>query len=578
MKGKWFLLGCLTSVGVLILVFFLTLIGISSIIPDTGHKKVASDSWLWLPLNGSMQEYIEYDDTFMPDTGQISCHEIVSAIRQAETDDRIKGILLEPYSAQAGTVIRDRIGKALRQFSATGKPVYAYLENGSDGSYYLATYADKIYMPPAKSSALTLTGTGGSMLFYKTMLSKIGIRFEVFQAGDYKGAGENLSRDSMSPYLRKNLQGIIDGIYEYKLEKIAERRDELTYEMLKETIYEGRDNFFITPDQAIEFKLIDELKYREDLMRDLGIDSDQLIKFSRYNIKPVMPKLNNVAVVYAEGMIAGSSDSFGEEILSMKKMDKVFDAIEDDSTIKAVVIRVNSPGGSALESDKIWNRILELKKGGMPVVVTMGGVAASGGYYISSPADYIYADPATITGSIGVIAMLPVLDDAGDMIGLKSDGVSRGKYAEPYNPWKGITPEFKGSMRDHIQIVYDEFKTRVSEGRKIAFADVEDLAQGKVYTSSMALEKGLIDEIGTLDDAIVKASIMANLEDFGTVYYPEKRSLFEEILRDKLNIPLARMSLMRMLLPEQTRSEAEILLHVLEDDPVQALMPCEIRN
>ncbi len=577
MKGKWFLLGCLTSVGVLVLMFFLLVIGISSVMPDASPKKVTSNSWLWLPLAGNIQEYFEYDDTFMPNMDVTSCHDIVAAIQQAETDDHIKGILLEPYGMSTSMVIRDRIGNALKQFQASGKPVYAYLENASDGNYYLASYADKIFMPPSNSSALTLTGVGGSYIFYKTMLSKIGIHFEVFQAGDYKGAGETYSRDSMSPYMRKNLEGIIDGIYEYKLQAVSERREGLDYDSLKQ-LYEGRENFFITPDKALEYKLIDELKYRDDLLTDLDIDRDHLVKFSRYNIKPSMPSLKNVAVVYAEGMITNSTDHFGQTVLSNKKIDKAFDAIQDDPTIKAVVLRINSPGGSALESDKIWNRILDLKKDGLPVVVSMGGVAASGGYYIACPADYVFAEPATITGSIGVIAIIPVLKDTGDMIGVKTDGVRRGKFAEPFNPWKDMTPEFKGSMRDHIQIVYTEFKQRVSEGRKIDMDQVQEIAQGKVYTSAMAKDIGLIDEVGTLHDAIVKASILAETDGFGTVYYPEKRSLFEELLKDKFNIPLSRMDLARMILPEDARDEAELLLHVIEDDPVQALMPCEVRN
>ena len=578
MKGKWFLLGCLTSVGLVILLFFLAVIGVSSLMPEKTHKKVTADSWLWLPLSGEIQEYVEYDDSFLPNMDFSSCHDIVGAIEKAASDEHIKGIILEPYGMKSSMVIRDRIGEALKQFRAEGKPVHAYLESAMDGDYYMAAYADRITMPPSKSSSLMLTGVGGSYMFYKSMLAKIGMHFEVFQAGDYKGAGETMSRDSMSPYVRKNLQGIIDGIYDYKLHKLSELREELTYEILKDVVYEGRDNFFITPDKALEYKLIDELKYQEDLMTELGIDEDHLVRFSKYDADVPMPKMNNVAVVYAEGMIAGSSQNFGENILSSKKLDDILDDISEDSTVKAVVLRVNSPGGSALESDKMWSRISELKAGGIPVVVSMGGVAASGGYYISCPADYVYAESATITGSIGVIAMLPVMEGTREMIGLHTDGVKRGKFADPYSPWNGLTPEFRSSMSDHIGIVYDEFKTRVSEGRNMPFDAVEEIAQGKVYTSDMALESKLIDEVGTLEDAVVKASVMANLDDFGTVFYPEKRSLFEELLKEKLGFSFAKMSVARFLIPEQARSEAEKILHVLEDDPIQMLMPCEIRN
>ncbi len=578
MKGKWFLFGCLSSVIILIALIVLGLFGLKSIIPDQGHKKIEAGSWLWLPLHEQIQEYVEYDDTFMPEMNISSCHEIVQLIQQAETDDRIRGILLEPHHTVASTVVRDRIGKALRRFNATGKPVIAYIEDASDSDYYLASYAKKICMPPIKSSSLMLTGVGGTMLFYKTMLDKLGIHFEVFQAGDYKGAGETMSRDSMSPYLRKNLEGIIDGMYEYKLQQLAANRDDLDYETLKNTIYEKRDNFFITPDKALEFKLVDELKYRSDLIDELSIDDDNLIKYTRYDIKPVMPNMNNVAVVYAEGMITGASDQFGKSSISEKKISSILDDIEDDSTVKAVVIRVNSPGGSALESDKIWKRIQKLRDTGMPVVVSMGGVAASGGYYISCPSDFVYAEPATITGSIGVIAMIPVAEGTADMIGLKKDGIHRGKFAVPYHPLMGMSPAFKESMGDHIGIVYDEFKMRVAEGRSVEFEDVEAFAQGQVFTSEVALKNRMIDEIGTLDDAIKKASSLANLTGYGTVFYPEKRSLIQELLEEKFNIPLSKMAVLNWLLPAEAMDQTGMIMHVIQDDQVQMLMPCEIQN
>ncbi|RLC54269.1 MAG: signal peptide peptidase SppA [Candidatus Cloacimonadota bacterium] len=575
MKAKWFSFGCLTSIIVLVIIFITSITAISRMSKGLADnfriKKTAPGSFLHLKLSGSIATYNEFDNSAFNQT-MPATHEIVQKIRKAADDKNIDGILLEPRYIACGYANLNEIMAALEDFRAADKPVYAYLDFTFNQDYYLASIADRIYLNPSASAGILLTGVGGNVLFYKDLLDKIGVEVNVVHAGKYKGAGETFSRTGFSEPVKKNLNRLYDSYYSKILEVIAANRS-LSAEEIR-FIYESREDLFISQEKALEYNLVDELLFRNELLTDLNLD-EKLVSLDQFQSFSKIPAGYKIAVVYAQGNIAPSNSFAARSNLSASKINPILDKLQKDNSIKAIVLRVNSPGGSALISEVITNKISQVMKH-KPVVISMGNVAASGGYYISSNSDYIFADDFTITGSIGVVSMLMNINELADKFGVSVEDMGRGKFADAFSIYeKPGKAEIEG-LRNSIEKTYIEFKSRVSEGRSMPIEEIEKIAQGQVWSSNDALENGLIDEIGLLSDAIKKAAELAGASSYKVAYYPQQKNFLEELLKEKLELDIA-AKLLESTVPEELKiDKAKSIFENIKDDPIQTIMPFEI--
>jgi protease IV len=572
-RHKWFALGCLTSVILIVLVMALG-IGLAIKSHKSISKPVKANSYLDLKLAGQIVEFSEIESDALFDVQNTSAREVIAKIEAAAHDTNIRGILLEPRGVLCSTSTADDIGRALRKFTESGKPVYAYVESCGDRDYYLCSFAQKIIVNPSVSSAMILTGTGSTINYYKRLFDKLGVEFRVVHAGKYKGTGEYYVQDAMSPELRENLTGVVDSAYVRKIETLAGNRNLDRAEIRR--IYEQRPSLFIAPDQAIEWKLADEKAYRKDFLQSIRADRGRIVSLSKYDREySESGGDDEIAVVYMQGEIITAASEWNEGVITAKTYDKIFDDLESDSSVKAVVLRVNSPGGSALESDILHHRIEQLKAK-KRVVVSMGAVAASGGYYISCGADRIYAEPSTITGSIGVVSAIPNLSKTMAKLGVTPQSVTRGKFASAFNPTLPFNPDDTASLEQYSQLIYTEFKTNVAAGRHMTPEQVEAIAQGRVYSGFKAREIGLVDEVGTLDDAVTAAGELAHITSWTVVRYPETRTMIETILKHKLDLKTMSTALRGELAEQLAGPSSQTLIDAFRREPAQLLAPWDI--
>lgn len=564
MRKKWFSLGCLTSI--LMIILFMVFIYKTLTKSMLKNNKVQEGSYLSLHLSGKIDEFQEYkDDLFIGSPAD--AFDIKEKIYKAKDDPKITGILLEPYSLITGYATLNEIMEALKDFKTSGKPIIAYLKYASDKEYYLATVADKIYLNPSASSGIILTGVGGNYLYYKDMFDKIGVDMQVVHAGKFKGYGENYTRNSMSEPIKMSLENLLDDVYSELIDQISNNRGIPRHELIK--IYEEREDIFISKQRAIDLNLVDGLIYREKLLKDHNLSKKLLVSYTSYDAVMKSTSNDKIAILQAEGSISEVTKSFSRDVISAKVYVKTIDEIEKDPDIKAVVLRINSPGGSALESAIINDKIMKLRAAGKPVVVSMGNVAASGGYYIASNADYIFADPLTITGSIGVVMMFPNLEKMGNKLGLHSEKLTKGKYASFLNVWEPLSEKTRNELENQINGTYNEFKSVVAKGRKIPFAAVEDIAQGRVWSSRAAIANNLVDEIGGLTDAISKAAQLAEIKsNFSYVRYPKKKTFYDEFLDQKFSFKTT-LSNINLDVPELDLEEIINQYNQIKAEPIQ---------
>jgi protease-4 len=573
MRKKWFAFGCLTSIVLLVALFY----AMGASLNRLAKKKVVKldpNTYLHLKLTGNIKEYNELkDDYFFAKLSEtpLAVHDLITKINFAVHDPNVRGILIEPYFMATGFANMNEIRRALSKFRQAGKSVYTYLEFSGNSDYFVSCNADRIFMNPSASAGLLLTGIGSDVLFFKEMFDKIGVEVNVIHAGDYKGAGENFSRTGFSAPVKKNLEKLIDELYAKMLQSIAESRNISVQDI--QDVYEKRSDVIINQNRALEYKLVDELAYRDDMLSKLNIKKNQLLDINKYKIKEHNVIANNqIAVVYAQGEIMKGSSTDTERITSTK-LNKILTDLEKDSNVKAIVLRVNSPGGSALESEIILHKMNQVREK-KPIVISMGNVAASGGYYIACNSDYIYADDFTITGSIGVVGMLPNAENLSAKIGITTDKISRGKYTSLVTFWKRPSQDNIASIKAMIENTYVEFKTRVANGRNISINDVERIAQGQIWSSSDALSNKLIDEIGSAHDAVLKASVLANMTSYTLQYYPKQKTFMEYFLEENFDINLLTKTFFAhsQLSPLALDSLHEYLKSLLYD-PIQTIMP-----
>lgn len=514
---------------------FMCLIGI--IASSSSTTKIEDNSVLVLKLDGSMTEQEEENMmNSLQGISSLSFEGTMKAIKKAKDDDKVAGIYLEAGQFGADLAQAEEIEKALLDFRKSGKWIIAYGENYSTLGYYLASTANKIYLN--KEGMIEWSGIGGEKVYYKNLLAKVGIKFVTTKVGKYKSAVEQLTADNISDADREQTQRYLDGWWNTILATVAKNRS-LNKDSLN--AYADRVITLEAPENMQKYKLVDGLIYNDqiaDIVRkQLGIDKeDDINKLTVDDINaddtPVTGE--HIAVYYAYGDIVdkASPQSIFQDDRQIVGNDMCRD-LEDltkDDDVKAVVIRVNSGGGSAYASEQIWHQISELKKV-KPVVVSMSGAAASGGYYLSSNANWIVADPTTITGSIGIFGLF--LDRS--ELYTKKLGINYAEVKTNRNSVFGasghpFTPEQLSLLQNNVNRGYMLFKKRVAEGRKMTMEQVENIAQGRVWLGQDAIKLKLVDQLGGLDDAIAKAAKLAKMNDYETASYPSPLSTWEQLL------------------------------------------------
>ncbi len=468
-----------------------------------------------------------------PDAGKrIGLNDIISTLKKAAADDKVKGILLELTDIPSGQATLEEIRNALLDFKKSGKFIVSYSEAYTQKSYYLASVSDKIYLNPAGD--MEFKGMVAQVMFFKGLLDKIDVEAQVIRHGKFKSAIEPFTLDKMSEANKEQTLTFISGMWNHILAGISASR-KIPVAELTAIANEYKIN---SPQDAVNLKMVDKLMYKDEVLDELKARVDvkeikdlKLMKLAKYTNAPEADEKiskDKIAVIYATGSIGsgeGDEESIGSETIS-----KAIRKARLDDKVKAVVLRVNSPGGSALASDVIWREMLLTKKE-KPVVVSMGNVAASGGYYIACAADKIFAYPNTITGSIGVFGIIPNMKEMFNKnLGITFDEVKTNPYADYIPVTRPMSDAERMIITNDIETIYSTFITHVAEGRKLTVAQVDSIGQGRVWSGVDAKRLGLVDEFGGLNDAIKEAASLAKLKDYSTMELPEQKDTFEQLM------------------------------------------------
>ena len=537
---KTFLASFLALIVFCLIVFFI-LVGVVTALTTKSKPDIASKSILELDLGQLYHERMVESpwSSFSSENDAPGVFDVIRLINHAKTDNDIVGIYVRADDNVNGFATNKELREALLEFKKSRKFVLAYGDRMSQKAYYVATAADKVYLNPYGN--FDWKGFAVTFAFLKGTLDKLDIKPQIFYAGKYKSATEMFRTEQMTPENKLQTTVWLNAIYQDFLNNISSSRqiDTSTLHSLANTAAVQ------TPDDALKYKLVDGLKY-DDQIKDeiksraaLGkTDKINFVSVNKYNEAVNFRKYNSnrIAVIYAEGNIVegnGSAESIGDN-----EYVKIIRKARLDSKVKAIVMRVNSGGGSALASEKIWRELNRAKEEGKPVVVSFGDVAASGGYYISCGADSIFAEANTITGSIGVFGIIP--DMSGlfkNKLGITFDGVKTAPYADAGAIYRPLTSEEQQQIKNSIERTYSQFKQRVATGRKKSVEYIDSIAQGRVWIGSDALKVGLVDKIGDLNDAIISAGRMAKLNSFMIKEYPENESWLENVLNKKKNEP-----------------------------------------
>ena len=536
------ILGTFVALGLLIIFFFM---GVAAIATSVNLEKVDSvfvneNSILNLNLNTSVRDRSPAFNPlqFLSQKGPsiVGMDVIIGSINKSKKDPKIKGIRLDSGLISSGWAQAREIRNCLNEFKKSGKFIYAYADFMSQKGYYLSSVADSIFMNPI--GAMELKGLSSEVLYYDGFQNQYGVKMEVIRHGKYKSAVEPFLQDKMSKENRTQIKGLLDAVWMTVSDEIAESR------AISKNALETMVNELAVTDaeEALAKGMIDALVYESEFENSiktaLEIDEDNSInsvEFYQMNtqIKAYDSNVKDrIAVIYANGPILYTEGT--EEVIGKKALNQTFEDILENKNIKGAVLRIDSPGGDAMTSEIILNAMRTLK-GEKPLVISMGNVAASGGYYIACLGDKIYADPMTITGSIGVLAAFPNMKGLADRIGINAEQVNSHKNAIGYSIFEPLSDGFKNSTRGAIEKIYTTFKSRVAEGRSLDMEKVEDLAQGRVWSGKDALENGLVDALGGLEDAIEAVAEMAAIENFNVVDYPKFEDNFEGMFLNALS-------------------------------------------
>lgn len=573
--------------GFLLTIFLLFLIGggilasLASSADQSAEPEVKENSILHIELKNEIKDrpsnnpFENFDFAALEDRSPLSLGKLINTIEKASKDDRIKGIYLDISTLKANMSTTDAIRKALAQFKESGKFIIAYSENYSQNEYYLNSIADEVYLHPA--GEMNFKGLAAQLMFFKDALGRIEVDMQVIRHGKFKSAIEPFIRNDMSTENREQLRKLVGGIWDHQLSEISSARN-----IDIPTLNKIADSLLVrTANNALELKLVDGLLYEDELMAllktrvngdDTSIENEveeltegeeskvtkskkkddlnlvalgQLSKVRKLQTSKESDSRidrksrNKIAVVYAEGEIVSGKSKDG-----MMGSVTIAEAIRDarkDKSIKAIVLRVNSPGGSALASDVIWRESV-LAKAEKPFVVSMGDVAASGGYYISCGADRIFAQEATITGSIGVFGVIPNMKGMlNNKLGIHVDQVGTNAYSDGLTLLRPMASTERSAIQDMIEHIYDDFTSKVADGRGMSQAEVDNIGQGRVWSGIDAKEIGLVDELGGLADAINAAADMAELSDYKLKDLPKQEDPMEKLIQELSNQAYVKM-------------------------------------
>ena len=525
-----------------IVMFVISIIVVFSMLSSTETETVVKkNSIMMLDLNGSLVERTSdniFKELFDKENSTYGLDDILASIKKAKENDDIKGIYIQATSLNANFASLQEIRDALNDFKKSGKFIVAYSDNYTQGMYYLSSVANKVLLNP--KGAIEWRGLASQPLFLKGLLEKLGIEMQVFRVGTYKAAVERFSATEMSPANREQVTAYITSIWNEIITDVATSR-KISVDSLNN--YANRMLMFYPAEQTVKSGMADTLIYKNDvrdyLKQLVKIDKDDDLAVlgldEMINVKKNTPKDksgNIIAVYYAFGEIDGGSSSTDEDGIISNEVIKDLRKLKEDKDVKAVVLRVNSPGGSAFGSEQIWEAVCQLKKE-KPVIVSMGDYAASGGYYISCAADTIVAEPTTLTGSIGIFGLIPNAKGLTDKLGLSFDVVKTHKFADFGNIMRGMNTDEQTLLQMYINQGYDLFVSRCAEGRKMSKNEIEKIAEGRVWTGEAAKKIGLVDILGGIDKALEIAVKKAKVEGYTVVGYPDRKNVLQELLNSK---------------------------------------------
>lgn len=507
--------------------------------------------------------------------------DILNAIEAAKKDEKIKGISILNNQSQLGLAQMKSVRDKLEEFKKTGKFVYAYANYYSQGEYYLNSVANKVYLNPV--GEVDFKGLSAEILYLKELQEKSGVKFEVIRHGKYKSAVEPFLAQEMSPENREQMTVLLNSVWNSIVSDIAKSRKVTVAQLNAIANTLGAR----TPELALANKMIDKIAYEDEyhnaIRKILKVDKKE--KYNSVSITDYAKtaattvedysKDDIVAVIYAQGEImSGEGDV---NVIGEGSIKRSLEEARNDNDVKAIVLRVNSPGGNALTSELIWREI-EITKKVKPVVVSMGNYAASGGYYIAANANHIFAEPNTITGSIGVFGMLPNMNQLGKNIGVNAEQVKTHANASGYSIFEPIDENFKGYVLESIEKTYGTFLKRVADGRKMTIAQVDAIAQGRVWTGIDAQKLGLVDEIGGLEAAIKYAAKLGKTTSYRTENFPEYEKYFEDLLANFTGIAMfqTKEQLLKEQLGEEGFQMLEQIKRVKSRKGIQAMLPYEL--
>ena len=468
----------------------------------------------------------------------LGIYSAITAINAAAEDPAVKFIYMKPDNVSGGLAQIEELRTALKNFRNSGKAIVSYIESPSNAGYYLASVSDKIYMTEYEGGMSMLNGLSSRMVFLKDLLDELGVNVQLIRHGKYKSAGEMYIRNSSSPENMEQNKEMIDAVWSSWADEMAQSRG-ITAEALNAMLDNLELNF---PTDYLEKGLVDELVTREQLQQNLcnlfvvesfkDIKAIQLPEYAKLKNVPNLKADKKVAVIYAEGNIV---DGNGNEDVAGDRFAKVIADVREDDDVKAVVLRVNSPGGSVLASEKIKAEIKLIQEKGIPVIASYGDYAASGGYWISAGCDHIISNATTLTGSIGVFSMIPDISGTlKDKLHVNLTPVNSNKHADMLGMTRPLTADEVDYMQASVERIYTKFTELVAEGREMTVADVDAIAQGRVWAGSDALKIGLVDEIGTIEDAIRYAALsiegVESLNDVQVAEYPKPQTALEAIM------------------------------------------------
>lgn len=554
-------------------------VGFVSVTTSDKAPEVKENSILKLNLKGELTEHMQSDDPFKDafpafSENKVELLSLIEAIEKAAEDEKIKGIYLESIFLNGGFSSFQEIRNALVKFKESGKFIVAYSEFMDEKAYYLNSVADEIFLNP--EGFLEFNGLSTNVMFIKGSLEKLGVEPEIFRVGDFKGAVEPLMRTDLSEENELQINSFLTSIYDYYLENVS-----VSIGLDISRLRTISDSMKVRiPQDAERLGLVTKLAYRDEVISNLKekleVDPDKdinYISFNKYN-KSIDYKNDNysadrIAVVIAEGSITtGEGNEVETDGIKSGKYEKIFRKIRDNDRIKAVVLRINSPGGSLTASDVLWREIM-LTKEKVPVIASMSDLAASGGYYLSMACDTIVALPNTITGSIGIFGVFFNAEELlEDKLGITHDVVKTGEFSDIFNLTRPLTAYERTIIQSVIDEGYETFTTKASEGRNMPLDKLKNIAGGRVWTGEQAKENGLVDVLGGFNDAVELAADMADLEEYRLKYYPQQKSFIQALLTQ-----FEEMSMGDFVQQYEIAKYVEKIKFLKSLEGVQALMP-----